>query len=411
MSSQLLEEQRRAVDGEVLVSGDGRYDSVRLPWNRTVDPKPAVVVEAAGPEDVRVAVLAARAHGLPFAVQATGHGTVVACDGGLLLSTARTGEVQVDPESRTATAGPGALWSDVIAAAAPHQLAPLSGRANSAGVAGYTLGGGTGWLSRKHGFAADSVLWAEVVTAGGETLTASATEHPDLFWALRGGGGNFGVVTRLRFKLYPVAQVYAGMSWHPADRAAAVLDRYREWAGTEPDELNSAVLVQQVPPLPEVPEPLRGRACWPSVRSTWGRPRGPSGCSGRCWRPPGRRCWTASGRPASRRPARPPPGPAAADGRAGPPGPVQAGARQRPRCHRRGGRRPGVTAGVRRAAALGWRHGPAVAGRPARSAIPTCRSRSPRWPPTTEATSRSGSTRPWTGWSRRCDRAPVAARS
>jgi FAD/FMN-containing dehydrogenase len=258
MSSQLLEELRRAVDGEVLVSGDGRYDSVRLPWNRTVDPKPAVMVEAAGPEDVRVAVLAARAHGLPFAVQATGHGTVVACDGGLLLSTARMGEVQVDPESRIATAGPGALWSDVIAAAAPHQLAPLSGRANSVGVAGYTLGGGTGWLSRKHGFAADSVLWAEVVTAGGETLTASATEHPDLFWALRGGGGNFGVVTRLRFKLYPVAQVYAGMSWHPADRAAAVLDRYREWAGTEPDELNSAVLVQQVPPLPEVPEPLRG---------------------------------------------------------------------------------------------------------------------------------------------------------
>jgi dienelactone hydrolase len=273
--------------------------------------------------------------------------TVVACDGGLLLSTARMGEVQVDPEGRTATVGPGALWSDVLAAAAPYQLAPLSGRASSVGVAGYTLGGGTGWLSRKHGFAADSVLGAAVVTAGGETVTASATDHPDLFWALRGGGGNFGVVTRLRFKLYPVAWVYAGMSWHPADRGAAVVARY-DWAGTEPDELTSAVLVQQVPPRPRCPSRCGEHACY----------LGPAGTAERLLRPPTRdhrwrspSCGTGAGPWPGRRPT------------------------------------------------------------PARSAIPTCRSRSPRWPPTTGALSRSGSTRPWTGWSRGCDRVPAAARS
>lgn len=249
---------RRNVDGGVYLPGDRGYDRARLPWNRMIDPEPAVVVDATSQQDIRVAILVAREHALPFAVQATGHGTVAPSDGGLLLSTARMATVQVDPARRTALTGPGALWSDVIAAAARYQLAPLSGRSHSVGVAGYTLGGGTGWLSRKYGFAADSLLRAEVVTASGETLTASATEHPDLFWALRGGGGNFGVVTRLEFRLYPVVQVHAGMSWYPADRAPDVLARYRDWAGTEPDELNSAVTLQQVPAVPAVPEPLRG---------------------------------------------------------------------------------------------------------------------------------------------------------
>ena len=248
----------RTVDGGVYLPGDRRYDRARLPWNRMIDPEPVVVVEAASQKDIRVAILVAREHALPFAVQATGHGTVASSDGGLLLSTAQMATVQVDPARRTVLTGPGALWSDVIAAAARYQLAPLSGRSHSVGVAGYTLGGGTGWLSRRYGFAADSLLRAEVVTASGETLTASATEHPDLFWALRGGGGNFGVVTSLEFRLYPVVQVHAGTSWYPADRAPDVLTRYRDWAGTEPDELNSAVTLQQVPAVPAVPEPLRG---------------------------------------------------------------------------------------------------------------------------------------------------------
>ena len=207
---------QRNVDGGVYLPGDRRYDRARQPWNRMIDPEPAVVVEAASQQDIRAAILVARDHALPFAVQATGHGTVAPSDGG-----------------------------------------------------------GTGWLSRKYGFAADSLLRAEVVTAGGETLTASATEHADLFWALRGGGGNFGVVTRLEFRLYPVVQVHAGMSWYPVDRAPDVLARYRDWAGTEPDELNSAVALQQVPAVPAVPEPLRGARVLACQRVL---PRADGGC-------------------------------------------------------------------------------------------------------------------------------------
>jgi FAD/FMN-containing dehydrogenase len=147
----------------------------------------------------------------------------------------------------------------VIAAAAPHGLAPLSGTSPTVGVTGYTLGGGAGWLSRLHGYAADSVLSAELVTADGELVTASPSEHPDLFWALRGGSGNFGVVTKLEFRLFPVAGVYAGMAMFDADRAAETMAVYRDWALDEPDESNSAVVLAQMPPAPQLPEPVRGK--------------------------------------------------------------------------------------------------------------------------------------------------------
>ncbi|MGI8331724.1 FAD-binding oxidoreductase [Actinomadura scrupuli] len=250
---------RGAFTGGVHLPGDEPYDRGRLPWNRRFDPRPVIVAEAAGPADVRAAVLTAREHGLPFAVQATGHGTVTPADGGLLLKTSRMASVRVDPRRRTATAGPGALWSDVITAAAPFGLAPLSGTP-SIGVTGYTLGGGTGWLSRKYGFAADSLVRAEVVTSAGEPLTVGPGSHPDLFWALRGGSGNFAVVTALEFRLYPVTQVYAGMSLYPIERAAEALACYRDRAPQEPDELNTAVMLLRMPADPQVPEPMRGRA-------------------------------------------------------------------------------------------------------------------------------------------------------
>ena len=183
----VTQDLRRHLDSAVLLPGDTRYETERLSWHRTVDPRPAVIVEAATPQDVQAAVLSARLNDLPFTVQATGHGTLTPADGGLLLKTSRLAGVHVDPEHRIARVGPGARWSQVIDAAAPYGLAPLSGTA-AVGVAGYTLGGGAGWLSRKYGFAADSLLSAEVVTADGRQLTASAEEHPDLFWALRGGG-------------------------------------------------------------------------------------------------------------------------------------------------------------------------------------------------------------------------------
>ncbi len=247
------------IRGAVYLPGDHGYDEQRRPLSPAIDPRPAMVVEATERADVRAAIVAAREYCLPFAVQATGHGTYVPSDGGILLKTAGMAAVLVDPDRAIARVGPGARWSQVIAAAAPFGLVPLSGSAPSVGVTGFTLGGGVGWLSRRYGFAADSVVRAEVVTADGRLVTASADRHPDLFWALRGGGANFGVVTALEFRLYPVAHVYGGISYFAADRGAETIQRYREWAAGAPDELSTAVLLTRVPEIPEIPEPLRGR--------------------------------------------------------------------------------------------------------------------------------------------------------
>jgi FAD/FMN-containing dehydrogenase len=249
---------RNGFTGRVWTPGDEGYDTERLSWHRAIDPRPAVVAEAADCWDVLAAVDTAREHDLPFAVQSTGHGTVTPADGALLLKTSRLSSVEVDPELRVARVGAGTRWSEVISAAAWHGLAPLSGTA-SVGVAGYTLGGGAGWLSRKYGYAADSVRRVELVTADGRPVAASATENPDLFWALRGGGGNFGVVTTLEFRLYPVDRLWGGMALYSIDRAAETLAYYREWALAESDELTTAVMLMRMPSAPAVPESVRGK--------------------------------------------------------------------------------------------------------------------------------------------------------
>lgn len=254
----LHDELRRHVSGAVLTPGDDRYESERLSWHRTIDPRPAVIVEAASAADVGVAVRAAREHRLSLAIQATGHGMLVPADGAVLLRTSALTGVEVDAGRRVARVRPGALWSDVIEAAAPYGLAPVSGTP-AIGVVGYTLGGGAGWLSRTHGYAADSVVAAEVVTADGRRRTVSADEHPDLFWALRGCGGAFAAVTLLEFRLYPVARVHSGMAMYPICRTTPVLRAYRDWALEEPDSLNTSVMVLQLPSSPQLPEPVRGR--------------------------------------------------------------------------------------------------------------------------------------------------------
>jgi FAD/FMN-containing dehydrogenase len=229
----------------VLLPGDPGYDDHRKPLNPALDPYPAAVVPATRATHVREAVLAARRHGLPFAVQATGHGTHVAHDSALLLRTGAMASVLVDPERRVARAGPGARWRDVLRAAAPFGLAPLSGSSPDVGVIGFTLGGGLGWLGRRYGLAADSVLRARVVTADGTVVTADERHHPDLFWALRGGGGSFGVVTALEFRLHPVTRVYAGAVTFGRERAAETLACYREWTEQVPDALSTAVLLDR----------------------------------------------------------------------------------------------------------------------------------------------------------------------
>jgi FAD/FMN-containing dehydrogenase len=239
--------------------GDPRYDALRRPLNPALDPRPTLVAEATRASDVQAAVRTARERDLAVGVQATGHGLHRAYRGGLLVNTSAMSTVLVDPDRRIARVGPGATWGQVLAAAAPFGLAPLSGSSPSVGVTGFTVGGGVGWHSRKHGFAADSVIRAEVVTAAGELISADAAEHPDLFWALRGGGGGFGLVTGLEFRLHPVARVYAGTSYFPVERAAQTLASYRDWVQEAPDELSTAVLIARMPDSADVPAELRGR--------------------------------------------------------------------------------------------------------------------------------------------------------
>lgn len=237
----------RLLHGAVHVPGDTGYDEQRQPLHPTIDPHPALVVEAANAADVRTAVLIAREHDLPLAVQATGHGTHVPSDGGVLLKTGPMATVLVDPDTRIARVGPGARWGSVLAASAPFGLAPLAGSSPDVGVAGYTLGGGVGWLGRRHGFAADSLLRAEVVTEDGGIVVASPDENPDLLWALRGGGGSFGIVTALELRLHPVSEVYAGVAYFDPERAADTLAVYRDWIAGAPDELSTAVVLTTGP--------------------------------------------------------------------------------------------------------------------------------------------------------------------
>ncbi|WP_327639123.1 FAD-dependent oxidoreductase [Kribbella sp. NBC_00482] len=234
-------------NGAVRLPGEPEYDEQRRSVIPSVDSRPLLVAEAYGRTDVQAAVRTAREYGVPIAVQATGHGTRVPADRGILLKTTQMTGVLIDPERRIAKVAPGARWGAVLDAARQFGLAPLSGSHRDVGVTGYTLGGGVGWLARKYGFAADSVIRAEVVTADGRAVTASAEQHPDLFWAIRGGTGNFGIVTSLEFRLYPVREVHAGIVYYGIDRAAAILRRYRDWTATIPNELSTAVVLTRVP--------------------------------------------------------------------------------------------------------------------------------------------------------------------
>jgi FAD binding domain len=256
-----LEALRAAIAGQVFVPGEAGYDQARQAWNLAVDQRPAVVVEAGSVADVAQAVRYARAHGIRIAPQGTGHGAgpLEPLDGAMLLRTARMRAVHIDPAARTARAEAGAVWPDVTVPAAQHGLAALAGSSATVGVTGYTLGGGLGWLARRYGLAANSVTAAELVTPDGDLVRADADHEPDLFWAVRGGGG-IGVVTALEMQLYPVGELYAGNLFFPIQRAAEVLHAWRAWTDTVPDEVSSQGRLVRLPPTPQLPEPLRGRA-------------------------------------------------------------------------------------------------------------------------------------------------------
>jgi FAD/FMN-containing dehydrogenase len=262
----VISTQRRLQDlqerclGAVITPQDSRYDVARRAWNLTVDQRPAVIVQAQSIDDVSAAVRFAREAGLGISVQSTGHGVSRPADNAVLIITAAMTGVKVDAASQTAWVEAGAKWGQVLAKAQEVGLAPLLGSSPDVGVVGYTLGGGMGWLARKYGLALDSVLYFEVVTANGERLRVSDADHSDLFWALRGGGGSFAVIVGMSIRLYPVTMVYGGNLIYPAERAHEVFALYREWITTAPDELTSAIVIMNLPPIPQVPEPLRGKS-------------------------------------------------------------------------------------------------------------------------------------------------------
>ena len=257
-----LETLRTAIAGEVFAPADHGYDEARRAWNLTTDERPAVVVMAESASDVVAAVRFARSRGMRIAPQGTGHGSepLEPLEDAMLLRTVRMRGVRIEPAARTARAEAGALWQDVTVPAGEHGLAALAGTSPNVGVTGYTLGGGMGWLARRYGLAANSVTAAEIVTPDGRLRRADADHEPDLFWAVRGAGGSVGVVTALEMRLYPVRELYAGAMFFPVQRAADVLNAWRAWTAAVPDEVTSLGRILRFPPLPDVPEPLRGRA-------------------------------------------------------------------------------------------------------------------------------------------------------
>jgi FAD/FMN-containing dehydrogenase len=257
-----IDQLRPRVKGPVLSPLDRDYDTVRSIWNAMIDRRPAAILRCRETGDIPPALAWCREHGMDFSVRGGGHniaGSAV-CDGGLMIDLSLMKAVHVDPEKRRVVVEPGATLGELDRATQTHGLAVPVGINSTTGVAGLTLGGGFGWLTRKHGLTIDSLTAAEVVTADGRVRQASGNENQDLFWAVRGGGGNFGIVTRFDFRAYPVGpDVLAGLIVYPFDQAREVLGQYRRFAVTAPEELNVWVVLRQAPPLPFLPEAVHGR--------------------------------------------------------------------------------------------------------------------------------------------------------
>jgi FAD/FMN-containing dehydrogenase len=257
--------------GSVVGPGDPDYETARGVWNRAIDRRPALIVRAGSTEDVARAVSFARSEGRPIAVRGGAHSLAgfSTCDDGIVIDLARLNDVQVDVEARRAFAGGGTRWRTFDAATQQHGLATTGGLVSSTGLGGLTLGGGFGHLVRKYGLACDNLRSAEVVTADGSILYASESQHPELFWALRGGGGNFGVITRFEFALHRVGPVVlGGVIFYPGDQAEQVVIGWRDLLSDMPDELSTFVGLATAPPAPFIPEEWHNRkvvavaGCW-----------------------------------------------------------------------------------------------------------------------------------------------------
>jgi FAD/FMN-containing dehydrogenase len=261
--------------GELIAPGDERYDDARAIWNGAIDRRPALIARCTGAHDVAAAIRFARERDLPLAVRSGGHGVagLAVCDGGVVVDLSPMRAIAVDARARTARAQAGVLWGELDGATQAHGLATVGGIVTHTGIAGLTLGGGIGWLMRRHGATVDNLLAAEVVTVEGDVVRASADEHPELLWGLRGGGGNFGVVTEFAYRLHEVGPtVLAGPVLYPLEDGPEVLRRYRDAVADAPDELTTILNLRQAPPAPYLPPELHGRpvvivaTCWAGDR-------------------------------------------------------------------------------------------------------------------------------------------------
>jgi hypothetical protein len=247
--------------GRVIGPEDADYEQARIVYNAMIDRRPALIARCADAQDVARAVGFARAHGLPLAVRGGGHNGagLGTCDDGVVVDLSALKDIEVDPAARAVRVGGGCTWAEVDRATGEHGLATPSGIISTTGVGGLTLGGGLGYLTRRFGLTIDNLLEAELVLASGETVMASADEHPDLFWAIRGGGGNFGVVTSFLFRLHEVGTILGGPTFWPVEDAPAVLSAYREFLPAAPRELNGFFAFHNVPPAPPFPEEIHLR--------------------------------------------------------------------------------------------------------------------------------------------------------
>lgn len=261
-SSKLGNELKSMIKGSVLVADDPGYEEARQIWNAMIERRPALIVRCAAADDVPTAIAFARRNKLEISIRGAGHNIAgnALCDDGLTIDFSNMKTVRVDAGKRRAYVEPGATLANLDEATQAHGLATPVGINSTTGIAGLTLGGGFGWLTRKYGMTIDNLISVDVITAEGKKIRASETENPDLFWAIRGGGGNFGVVTQFEFQLFPVGpEIFAGLIVFPFSQAKQVLSKYRQFVSSAPEELNVWVVLRKAPPLPFLPEQVHGK--------------------------------------------------------------------------------------------------------------------------------------------------------
>jgi FAD/FMN-containing dehydrogenase len=259
-----LTKLRQALHGQLILPNDLGYEQARTVWNGAIDRHPAAIACCATPEDVVAAVRFARQRDMVVAVRGGGHSVAghSVCDDGLVIDLSPMKTIEVDPRLRRADAAAGVLWGELDRKTQALGLATTGGVVTHTGIAGLTLGGGIGWLMRKHGASVDNLLAAQLVTADGQTVTADANENADLFWAIRGGGGNFGIVTTFRYRLHRVGpQVLAGPIFYALEDSPEVLRFYRDFVADAPDELTTLFNLRRAPPLPALPPEFTAARC------------------------------------------------------------------------------------------------------------------------------------------------------